>query len=179
MESIEEKLTAFLFYMNRSKTMNEEKEFFLTQEGLEDLEAELEELKTVKRKEIAEKIKTAREFGDLSENAEYDQAKNEQAQIEDRINRIEHILRNASIIEHEEVSKEEIGIGASVRLMDKEFNEEVTYTIVGTAEADPKKGRISNVSPVGKQLLGKKVGDSVEVQVGDFTSVYEVLGINE
>lgn len=159
--------------------MNEEKEFFLTQEGLEDLEAELEELKTVKRKEIAEKIKTAREFGDLSENAEYDQAKNEQAQIEDRINRIEHILRNASIIEHEEVSKEEIGIGASVRLMDKEFNEEVTYTIVGTAEADPKKGRISNVSPVGKQLLGKKVGDSVEVQVGDFTSVYEVLGINE
>ncbi len=159
--------------------MNEEKEFFLTQEGLEDLEAELEELKTVKRKEIAEKIKTAREFGDLSENAEYDQAKNEQAQIEDRINRIEHILRNASIIEHEEVSKEEIGIGASVRLMDKVFNEEVTYTIVGTAEADPKKGRISNVSPVGKQLLGKKVGDSVEVQVGDFTSVYEVLGINE
>lgn len=159
--------------------MNEEKEFFLTQEGLEELEAELEELKTVKRKEIAEKIKTAREFGDLSENAEYDQAKNEQAQIEDRINRIEHILRNASIIEHEEVSKEEIGIGASVRLMDKEFNEEVTYTIVGTAEADPKKGRISNVSPVGKQLLGKKVGDSVEVQVGDFTSVYEVLGINE
>lgn len=159
--------------------MSEEKEFFLTQEGLEELEAELEELKTIKRKEIAEKIKTAREFGDLSENAEYDQAKNEQAQIEDRINRIENILRNASIIEEEEVSKEEIGIGARVRLNDKEFNEEVIFTIVGTAEADPKKGRISNVSPVGKELLGKKVGDVIEVVVGEYKSVYEVLGINE
>ncbi len=159
--------------------MAEEKEYFLTQEGLEDLEAELEELKSNKRKEIAEKIKTAREFGDLSENAEYDQAKNEQAQIEDRIARIETILRNAVVIEEEDVETDHISIGATVKLYDEDYKEEIEYTIVGTAEADPKRGRISNVSPVGKALLGKVVGDVITVSVADVNSTFKVLEIRK
>lgn len=157
--------------------MTEEKVYFLTPEGLAELEAELDELKTKKRKEIAEKIKTAREFGDLSENAEYDQAKNEQAQIEDRILKIETMLRNAVPIEEDQLSTEHVGIGAKVKLLDEEFDEELVYTIVGTAEADPKKGRISNLSPVGRALLGKSVGDIVEVSVADTLSTYKVLDI--
>lgn len=157
----------------------EEKQTFLTEAGLADLEAELEELKTKKRKEIAERIKTAREFGDLSENAEYDQAKNEQAIIEDRINRIENILRNAVIIEEDELPTDSVAIGSKVQLEDLTDNETVEYTIVGTAEADPKKGRISNVSPVGQALLGKTEGESVSVTVGDYTSEYKILTITK
>lgn len=159
--------------------MTEEKEFFLTQEGLTDLENELEELKTKKRTEIAEKIKTAREFGDLSENAEYDQAKNEQALIEDRIVKIENILRNAVTIEEDSLNTDIVAIGSKVHLLDQEDNEEVVYTIVGTAETDPKKGRISNVSPVGKAVLGKKVGDIVTVAASNVTSTYKVLAITK
>lgn len=157
----------------------EEKQTFLTEAGLADLEAELEELKTKKRKEIAERIKTAREFGDLSENAEYDQAKNEQAIIEDRINRIENILRNAVLIEEDELPTDSVAIGSKVQLEDLIDNETVEYTIVGTAEADPKKGRISNVSPVGQALLGKTEGESVSVTVGDYTSEYKILTITK
>ena len=157
--------------------MTEEKVYFLTPAGLQELEMELDELKSKKRKEIAEKIKTAREFGDLSENAEYDQAKNEQAQIEDRILKIETMLRNAVKIEEDQLTTEHIGIGAKVKLFDEEFDEELVYTIVGTAEADPKKGRISNLSPVGRALLGKSVGDTVEVHVADTLSTYKVLDI--
>lgn len=159
--------------------MGEEKEYYLTQEGLEELEKELEELKSTKSKEIAEKLKTAREFGDLSENAEYDQAKNEQAEIEDRIKRIENILRNVVMIEEEDVNTDQITIGASVKLYDNIYGEELIYKIVGTAEADPKKGRISNASPVGKALIGKVVGDEITVTVGNIVSTYKVLDINK
>jgi transcription elongation factor GreA len=171
----------FLFYITQKSKectkMTDEKVFFLTQEGMQELEAELEELKTKKRKEIAEKIKTAREFGDLSENAEYDQAKNEQAQIEERIMKIENMLRNAVQIEEDQLTDEHVGIGAKVKLLDEDFNEELEYTIVGTAEADPRRGRISNLSPVGRALLGKSVGDVVQVHVADNLSTYKVLEI--
>ena len=159
--------------------MTEEKQYFLTPEGLQDLEKELEDLKSIKRKEIAEKIKVAREFGDLSENAEYDQAKNEQAQIEDRIIRIETILRNAVTIEDNDVNTDHIAIGSKVKLHDQDYNEDIDYTIVGTAEADPKRGRISNISPVGKALLGKVVGDIITVSVMGVESTFKVLEITK
>ena len=138
-----------------------DKKVVLTYEGLKEREAELEELKTVRRKEIAEKIKEARGQGDLSENAEYDAAKEEQAEIEARIVFLEKMLRNAEVIDEEEVSLDKISVGCTVKLFDVEFDEEVEYTIVGSAEADPMEGRISNESPVGKALIGKKIGDDL------------------
>ena len=153
------------------------KKNILTSEGLKKLEDELDELIVVKRKEVAQKIKEAREQGDLSENAEYDAAKDEQRDIEARIEEIEKILKNAEIVDEDEVDTETINIGCQVKILDLEFDEELTYKIVGSTEANSLKGKISNESPVGKALLGKKVGDlvSVETQVG--VVQYKVLDI--
>lgn len=153
------------------------KKTILTYAGLKALEDELENLKVVRRKEVAQKIKEAREQGDLSENAEYDAAKDEQRDIETRIEEIEKILKNAEIVDEDEVDLETINIGCQVRILDIEFDEELTYKIVGSTEANSLKGKISNESPVGKALLGKKVGElvSVETQVG--VVQYKVLDI--
>jgi transcription elongation factor greA len=142
--------------------MAESKEVILSKEYLEKLEDELEYLKTKRRPEIAEKIKIARSFGDLSENADYDEAKNEQGEIESRIAKVEDMIRNAKTIEVD-VNSDEVGVGNTVKVYDEEFDETLDYKIVGTAESDPVKGFISNESPVGAALLGKKKDDRVEV----------------
>jgi len=154
-----------------------EKDVFLTEDGLKKLESELEELKTVRRKEIAEKIKQALSFGDISENSEYDQAKNEQAQLEDRISKLEMMLRNAKIIDKDDISTDKVSIGSKVLVKDLEYDEEMEYTIVGSAEADPYNGKISNESPVGKALLGRKSGDIVDVVVPDGIIKYQIISI--
>jgi len=155
-----------------------EKEIFLTVEGLAKIEEELEQLKTVRRKEVAERIKQALAFGDISENSEYDEAKNEQAWVEERIAKLERMLRNARIIDDEDISVEVVSIGSKVTVKDIEFDEELKYTIVGSAEADPYEGKISNESPVGRALIGKKIGEIVEVQVPDGVIKYEILSIS-
>ncbi|MBE3579916.1 MULTISPECIES: transcription elongation factor GreA [Caldanaerobacter] len=141
------------------------KPVILTYEGLKKLEEELEYLKTVKRAEVAEKIKQARAFGDLSENSEYDEAKNEQAFIEGRIATLEAMLKNAKVIDEEDIKLDEVSIGCTVKVFDETYNEEVEYTIVGSAEADPMNNKISDESPIGKALLGKKVGETISVEV--------------
>ena len=151
----------------------------LTYTGLKELEEELQHLKVVKRKEIAEKIKEARAQGDLSENAEYDAAKDEQSDMEKRIEEIEKILKNAEVIDEDEVDLNKISIGCTVTLKDLDFDEEVTYRIVGSTEADILKGKISNECPVGVALLGKKIGDKIEVEGIDENSHYEVLAISK
>ena len=150
---------------------------FLTKKGYDERVARLEELKVVRRKEVAQKLKEAREQGDLSENAEYDAAKDEQRDIEARIEEIEKILKNAEVVVEEEVDLDKISIGCKIRILDCEFDEELEYKIVGSTEANSLKGKISNESPVGKALLGKKVGYTVtvETQVGELT--YKVLEI--
>ena len=157
--------------------MMSDKKTVLTYDGLKDLEDELRDLKTVTRKEIAEKIKEARGQGDLSENAEYDAAKDEQARVEARIAILEKMLRNAVVIDEEELDKETIGIGSNVTLYDAEFNENVEYFIVGSAESNPIAGRISNESPLGMVLLGHKEGDSVEVEAPDGIISYTIVKI--
>ena len=154
------------------------KKTILTYAGLKALENELENLKVVRRKEVAQKIKEAREQGDLSENAEYDAAKDEQRDIETRIEEIEKILKNAEVYLEDEVDLDKVGIGCTVVLYDEEFEEEVEYKIVGSTEANSLKGKISNESPLGQALLGKKVGDVVvvEAQVGNME--YKVLKID-
>ena len=141
----------------------------------EDLEAELENLKTVRRKDVAEKIKEARGQGDLSENAEYDAAKEEQAEIEARIVQLEKMLRNAEVIDEEEGAKDTISLGTTVTVLDVEFDEEMEYTIVGSAEADPMNGRISNESPVGMALLGHKKDDIIMIETPDGEVEFKVL----
>ena len=155
----------------------EAKKNILTKEGLAKYEDELHELKTVKLKEVAEKLKEAREQGDLSENAEYDAAKDEQRDIAARIEVIEKILKNAEVIDDSDVDINKISIGCTVKLKDLEFDEEIEYKIVGSSEANSLKGKISNESPVGKALIGAKKGQtvSVETQAGVFK--YKVLGI--
>ena len=162
---------------DRRVRIMDNKKNILTYAGLKKLEDELEHLKVVKRKEVSQKIKEAREQGDLSENAEYDAAKDEQRDIEARIEEIEKILKNAEVVVEEEVDLDKISIGCKIRILDCEFDEELEYKIVGSTEANSLKGKISNESPVGKALLGKKVGDTVtvETQVGELT--YKVLEI--
>lgn len=157
--------------------MEEKKEILLTQEGYQKIEDELEQLKTVRRKEVAERIKVAISFGDISENAEYDEAKNEQAQVEERIIKLENMVRKAVIIDESKIDLNVVTIGSIVRVNDVEFEEEVEYTIVGSAEADPYDGKISNESPVGRALLGKSAGDVVDVQVPDGVAKFEILEI--
>jgi transcription elongation factor GreA len=155
------------------------KEVVLTYEGLRKLEDELEYYKGVKRREVAERIKQALSFGDISENSEYDEAKNEQAYIESKIIQLESILKNAKVIDEDEVSTEKVSVGAKVKLLDISLDEEVDYQIVGSTEADPAKRKISNESPVGKALMGKAVGDIVEVNVPDGVVEFKVLQINK
>ncbi|WP_129595731.1 transcription elongation factor GreA [Anaerophilus nitritogenes] len=155
-----------------------DKEIILTRQGLQKIEEELEQLKTVRRKEVAERIKEAIAFGDISENSEYDEAKNEQAQVEERIAKLEMTLRKAKVIDEEDISLDVVGIGTVVKVRDLEFDEEMEYTIVGSAEADPYELKISNESPVGRGLLGKKVGEVVDVQVPDGIIKYEILEIS-
>ena len=132
---------------------------------MEKLEAELDYLKTVRRKEVSERIKVALSFGDLSENSEYDEAKNEQARVEVKIAEIESKLKHAKVIDTQELDMSVVSLGSKVKVLDLEFNDELVYTIVGSTEADPKKFKISDESPVGKALIGKKVGDQVDVEV--------------
>lgn len=154
-----------------------EKHVFLTSEGLVKIEDELDELKSVKRKEVAARIKVALSFGDISENSEYDQAKNEQAQLEERIAKLENMLRNAKIIDEDEITTDKVSIGSKVEVKDLEFDEEMEYVLVGSAEADPYEGRISNESPLGSALIGREIGDIVEVNVPDGVIKYEILKI--
>ena len=157
--------------------MEQKNEILLTQEGYDKLEEEVELLKTVRRKDVAERIMVAISFGDLSENAEYDEAKNEQAQVEERIMKLENMIRRAVIIDESQIDVNVVTIGSIVKVNDVEFDEEVEYTIVGSAEADPYDGKISNESPVGKALLGRTVGDEVDVQVPDGTAKFKILEI--
>jgi len=144
--------------------MAEEKEYYMTKEGKEKLEKELEYLKTEKRKEVVERIKIARSFGDLSENSEYDAAKDEQAFVESRIAQLEKMIRNAVIIEDSNDDPNVVTIGKKVKFIELPDGEEETYMIVGSAESDPLAGKISNDSPLAKSLLGKRIGDEVVVQ---------------
>ncbi len=154
-----------------------EKKNLLTYEGLQKLENELQDLKVVKRKEVSQKIKEAREQGDLSENAEYDAAKDEQRDIEARIEEIEKILKNAEVVVEDEVDLDKISVGCRVKIYDCEFDEELEYKIVGSTEASSLQGKISNESPVGKALIGAKVGEVVKVETQAGEIEYKVLEI--
>ncbi len=155
-------------------------EVFLTKEGLEKLKTELHHLKTVRRKEVAARIKEAREYGDIAENSEYEDAKNEQAFVEGRIKDLENLLRNVKIIEDEDESPEgnhEVKIGSTVEIKDLESGEKFIYTLVGSAEADPSENKISNESPVGSAILGRKAGEKVKVEVPVGVIEYAILNI--
>lgn len=154
-----------------------ENEVLLTGDGIKKLEDELHLLKSVKRREIAERIRTAIDFGDISENSEYEEAKNEQAFIEGRIITLEKMLRHARLIDTSDVPPDTVAVGSTVILKDQNTGDELEYTIVGSAEADPDNDKISNRSPVGKALLGKKVGEIVEVKVPAGTNQYMILDI--
>lgn len=155
------------------------KEILLTEEGYKKMEAELEKLKTETRAEIAERIKVALGFGDLSENSEYDEAKNAQAENEDKIAELEVKLRFAKIIDDSEIDTKKVQVGNTVKVLDMEFDEEVEYTIVGTTEADITQNKISNESPIGSALLGAKKNQIVEVQVPAGVSKYKILSITK
>ena len=158
--------------------MVESKKHILTSKGMQALEDELQYLKVVKRKEIAQKIKEAREQGDLSENAEYDAAKDEQRSIEAKIEELEKIIRNAEVIDESTFDKDTVSIGSTVRFYDEEFDEELEYRIVGSTESDIMKGLISNESPLGKALVGSKLGQEIEVESAEGVSKYRVLEIS-
>ena len=153
------------------------KEYKLSAERLEELKQELNYLKTVREKEVADQIKEARSFGDLSENSEYDEAKNEQGKLYSRMAELEEILSNYVVIEEEEDQGEYVRLGSTVTVLDKEFNEEVTYKIVGSQEADPMNGAISEDSPFGRALLGKNAGDDVTVDAPAGPVEYKILKI--
>ncbi|MHB1538304.1 MAG: transcription elongation factor GreA [Solirubrobacteraceae bacterium] len=141
------------------------KDFILTPEGLEKLKGELEQLSTSRRREVAERIKEAREFGDIAENAEYDDAKNEQAMLESRIAQLEEKLRMATVIEAKDLSTDVVQVGSVVHVKDEKTGKSVKYAIVGSAEAKPQENKLSNESPVGRALLGRRRNDTVAVQV--------------
>lgn len=157
----------------------EEKEVLLTQEGYNNLEKELDLLKTEKRAEIAERIKVALGFGDLSENSEYDEAKTAQAENEGKIAELENKLRYAKIIDESEIDTKRVQVGNVVKLFDEEFKEEVSYTIVGSTEVDLSQAKISNESPIGAALMGKKKGEKVEVKTPAGISTYSILSITK
>ena len=155
----------------------EAKKNLLTREGLKKYEDELHELKVIRRKEVAQKIKEAREQGDLSENAEYDAAKDEQRDIEARIEELEKILKNAEVVDEEEVDLDKISVGCQVKILDIEFDEELEYKVVGSTEANSLTGRISNESPVGRAIMGAGVGDIVTVETPAGDLQYKILEI--
>ena len=156
-----------------------EKQNIMTYEGLQALEGELQHLKVVRRKEIAEKIKEAREQGDLSENAEYDAAKEEQGHLEARITEIEELLKYAVVVDEEDGEADKVRVGCTVLILDVEFAEEMKFRIVGPMEANSLEGKISIDSPVGKALLGKKAGEDVAVETLDGDVVYRILAIQK
>src|SRR5215216_3955114 len=152
-------------------------EVILTREGYEKLKDEIELLSTTKRREIAERIKTAREFGDIAENAEYDDAKNEQMMLEHRIAQLEDKLRDARVITKKEIPKDVVGVGSKVRLKDMETNKTVEYHIVGSAEANPAENKLSNESPVGRAIMGHKKGETVEVSAPRGALKFKIMEI--
>ena len=158
--------------------MSEQKKYVMTYDGVKKLEQELEYLKTTRRKEITEKIKVALGYGDLSETSEYDEAKNDQAFNEGRILQIENTLKNATVVDEAEISTDTVTVGCKVKVYDYDFEEEVIYSIVGSAEADPTEFKISNESPVGSGLLGKKVDDEVEISVPGGMAKFKILAIS-
>ena len=158
--------------------MAKQQDMLLTSEGIQNYEKELEHLKSVVRKEVAEKIKEARSFGDLSENSEYDEAKNEQAKVEARISEIENILKHAKIMDESELSNEHIHIGSKVKVHDFDFDEDTEYQIIGSGEADPFNGKISDESPVGAALIGHKVGDTVIAETPNGEVKFKILEIS-
>ncbi len=155
-----------------------EKEVLLTPEGLRKLEDELEYLKTRKRREVSQRIKDALDFGDITENSEYDDAKNEQAFVEGRIMKIENTLRNARVVDSDEIDENIVSVGRRVTLKDLETGDVFEYQVVGSAEADPSQSKISNESPVGQAIMGKGTGSVVDVEVMDGVLQYEVLKIS-
>lgn len=159
--------------------MGEQQEVILTQEGFDKLEEELNYLKTEKRTEIAERIKVARGFGDLSENSEYDEAKNAQAENEQQIAELEVKIRNAKVIDSKEIDTKTVQIGNTVKLYDEEFEEEIEYTIVGSTEVNLAENKISNESPIGKALLGRKKGEVVDVDAPDGIIKFKILAIKK
>lgn len=158
--------------------MEDNKEVVLSPDGLKRVQEELDYLRTTKRKEVAERLKEARSHGDLSENSEYDDARNEQSFVEGRIAELEKIVRNARVIEETHHTSGMVELGSRVTLRDLEFDEELTYTLVGSVEADPSKNRISNESPVGRAILGQKVGAVVEVEAPAGTLKFEILSVD-
>lgn len=152
-------------------------EYQMTHDALKELQDELDQLKTVGRAEMAEKIKVALSFGDLSENAEYDEAKSEQGKMESRINELEHLIRNAVIIDDENAEDGTVGRTSIVKIKNLATKEEVTYRLVGFTQSDPLAGKISDESPVGKALIGKKVGDTVEVEVPKGKVSFKILEV--
>lgn len=153
-------------------------EMFLTKEGYHEKEKYLDYLKTTRRQEVVEKLKAAREFGDLSENSEYDAARDDQRKLEAEIEKIEETLRRAKIVDVKDVDTSVVGVGTRVKLYDEEFDEEVEYSIVGSLECNPNKGLISNESPIGKSLIGKKKGDIVDVSAPGGTIKMKILNIS-
>lgn len=158
--------------------MSEIKQIMMTAEGLKKMEQDLEYLKTVKRKEVSARIKEAMSYGDLSENSEYDEAKDEQARVEAKIASLENDLKHAVVIDVSGADNKSVYIGCKVKLFDYEFDEEVEYYIVGSKEADVRNGKISDASPIGKALIGKELGEEFEITVGDEKFKYKVLEIN-
>lgn len=157
--------------------MNEKKDIILTEEGYKKLEEQLKYLKGPKKMENAERIKIARDYGDLSENSEYEEAKNEQSLLDTKIAELENTLRLAKVVDDDDVSTRTVGVGAKVKIHDYEFDEDVEYSIVGAAEADLASGKISNTSPVGKALLGRKKNEIVEVETPAGITKYKILAI--
>ncbi len=151
----------------------------ITYEGLKKLEEELDYLKLTRRKEVAEKIKEAKSFGDLSENSEYDEAKNEQAIVEAKILELETMLKNVEVIDESEITTDRVAVGVKVLVYDFEENEEVEYQIVGSSESNPLEYKISDSSELGKNLVGRKVGETIEFEVMGFTNKYEIRAINK
>ncbi|HKM28766.1 MAG TPA: transcription elongation factor GreA [Anaerovoracaceae bacterium] len=154
-------------------------EILLTKEGYDKVVAEHEELVSVRRKEVSERLKEAISYGDLSENSEYDAAKNAQAELEERIHKLETMIRKAKIINEAEMSSDQVNVGLKVKVKDIDSGEEMQFVIVGSTEADPFEGKISNESLVGQNLLGKKIGDKVEIIVPDGILNYEVVDITK
>ena len=155
-------------------------EILLTQQGYDDVVKEHEYLVTVRRAEVSEHLKVARSYGDLSENAEYDAAKDEQAALEEKIARLEYMIRNAKVVSDEELTGEHVNLGLTVKIRDIDTKEKYTYTIVGITDADPFAGKISNESPVGKALIGKRKGEKVEVTMPDNRVVmYQIMEISK
>lgn len=158
---------------------SKEKEIFLTEEGLRKLEEKLDYYKTVHRKEVAERIRQSKEFGDISENSEYEDAKMEQALIEAEIVNLERVIRNAKLIDEKEIHTDVVSVGSTVKLKELDSNETESYTIVGSAESDPANHKISNESPVGSTVLGKHKGDKVDVKTPGGVIKYKILEISK